>query len=145
MAVPHDDKENLRLCQILRNANVKLKPCPFCGANINEYPLTMTIKPVHSEEYLLEKLKKGHFLGSSNHYVVKCPVCGAQGSSDTSVVFAVNKWNNQRKKQGDNYDLYRGYCISREDMRRIAATEKPCCCDKCELNKTSRKDSENDD
>lgn len=140
MVVEHSDKANLRLCEILRNAKVKLKPCPFCGENVNSFPLVMTIQPVHSDEYLLAKLNKGHFLSGENGYLIKCPRCGAQGSSDTNVILAVNKWNNRRKKRttSDNAfpldDTYRGYKLSRDDLKRIGITEQPICCGKCRLN-----------
>lgn len=122
------DNENLRLCQILRNANVRLKPCPFCGCDMNAFPLVMTVKPLHSDEYLIAKLNKGHFLGSENGYAVMCPRCGGQGPSDTIVVFAVNKWNNRHKKQVNTEELYHGYNI---DLNLINDTQEPKCCGKC--------------
>lgn len=139
MAVEKSDKENLRYCEILRNSKVKLKPCPFCGEDVNNYPLLITIQPLHSDEYLLAKLNKGHFLGHANGYTVTCPHCGARGSSDTCVIFAVNKWNNRHKRRQPSDDIYQGYHISDEDMRRIATTEKPVCCGKCGITSEGNK------
>lgn len=44
----------------------ELLPCPFCGLDLSSknIPQIMTVRPVHSEEYLIAKLNKGHFLGS---------------------------------------------------------------------------------
>lgn len=122
------DKENMRLCQILRSANVKLKPCPFCGEDMNKFPLFMTVKPLHSDEYLIAKLNKGHFLGGENGYAVKCPRCNGQGPRDTNVVFAINKWNTRHKRRHDSDDMCRGYNI---DLKLINDTQEIKCCGKC--------------
>ena len=31
----------------------ELKPCPFCGTDLSEFPQVMTVKPVRTDEYLL--------------------------------------------------------------------------------------------
>ncbi len=57
----------------------RLKPCPFCGRNLEEFPIFMVVPPVHTDEYLKWKLAQGHFLGSDNYFVARCIQCGAQG------------------------------------------------------------------
>ena len=52
----------------------QLKPCPFCGTALSEFPEIMVNRPVRSEEYLTEKLKHGHFLGTDNWFHVVCNV-----------------------------------------------------------------------
>lgn len=34
----------------------EVKPCPFCGCNLADFPCCMTVKTVRSEEYLIEKI-----------------------------------------------------------------------------------------
>ncbi len=79
-----------------------LKPCPFCGTDLSDYPLIMVLKPVYSEEYLIAKLNKGHFLGGDNGYEVRCIKCGASGGRDTIPEVAVQKWNRRDKKRQNN-------------------------------------------
>ena len=38
-------------------SKIDLKPCPFCGTNLSEFPKAMTVKPVRTDEYLLAKLE----------------------------------------------------------------------------------------
>lgn len=77
----------------LKGQSIRLSDCPFCGCKMSEFPLFMTLKPVHSEEYLMAKLEHGHFLGGDNGYAVSCPTCGAKGGRDTSPEVACKKWN----------------------------------------------------
>ena len=89
--------------------NIKLKPvgkiddleeikdCPFCGCKLSEFPVVMILHPYRSEEYLMEKLKKGHFLGHDNGYVVDCIQCGACSGVDTTPELAIKKWNRRGK------------------------------------------------
>ena len=71
----------------------QIAPCPFCGEDLSQYPIFMILRPVHSEEYLIAKLNKGHFLGGDNGYSVQCIVCGASGGRDTLPDLAVKLWN----------------------------------------------------
>lgn len=68
-------------------------PCPFCGKELKEYPEVMVVVPVHSEEYLLAKLNKGHFLGTDNWFHVKCIQCGATGARGLDRIEALTRWN----------------------------------------------------
>lgn len=68
-------------------------PCPFCGTELKEFPKVMIVVPVHSEEYLIAKLNKGHFLGSDNWYHVHCIHCGATGARGVDRVEALARWN----------------------------------------------------
>ncbi len=68
-------------------------PCPFCGTELKEFPQIMVVVPVHSEEYLLAKLKKGRFLGTDNWFHVKCVQCGATGARGLDRVEALTRWN----------------------------------------------------
>lgn len=81
----------------ISKASAMLKPCPFCGANLSDYPLVMILKPVYSEEYLIAKLNKGHFLGGDNGYEVRCIQCGASGGRDNIPEVAMQKWNKRDK------------------------------------------------
>lgn len=73
----------------------ELKPCPFCGTDLSSkfFPQVMTVRPVHSEEYLIAKLNKGHFLGSDNYYSVQCIQCGASGARGLTKEHAIEAWN----------------------------------------------------
>ena len=68
-------------------------PCPFCGMVLKDFPKFMIVQPVRSEEYLLEKLRAGRFLGSDNGYQVICIRCGAAGARGMTRLEAVSKWN----------------------------------------------------
>lgn len=68
-------------------------PCPFCGAELKELPMVMIVVPVHSEEYLLAKLNKEHFLGTDNWFHVHCIQCGATGARGVDRVEALTRWN----------------------------------------------------
>ncbi len=68
-------------------------PCPFCGTELNQFPKVMVVVPVHSEEYLLAKLKKGCFLGTDNWFHVQCVQCGATGARGPDRVEALTRWN----------------------------------------------------
>lgn len=58
--------------------DIKLKPCPFCGKQFNDYPEVM----------IIEKRKIMPDL-----YCVRCPKCSAFGSSEWSKKEAIEKWN----------------------------------------------------
>lgn len=68
-------------------------PCPFCGTDVKQYPVIMIVEPVHSEEYLLAKLNKGHFLGTDNWYHVRCIRCGSTGARGSNRKEALERWN----------------------------------------------------
>lgn len=89
----------MTIAERLEEQNVKLSDCPFCGCKLSDFPLFMTLKPVHSEEYLIAKLERGHFLGGDNGYAVKCPYCGASGGRDNLPFFACENWNRRKKAQ----------------------------------------------
>lgn len=68
-------------------------PCPFCGTELKKYPKIMIVIPVHSEEYLIAKLNKEHFLGTDNWFHVHCIRCGATGARGLDRVEALTRWN----------------------------------------------------
>ena len=68
-------------------------PCPFCGTELKEYPMVMIVEPVRSEEYLMAKLNKGHFLGTDNWFHVHCIRCGSTGARGLDRVAALERWN----------------------------------------------------
>ncbi|MBR3771638.1 MAG: hypothetical protein IKL07_05160 [Clostridium sp.] len=68
-------------------------PCPFCGAQLKEFPMVMIVTPVHNEEYLLAKLNKGNFLGTDNWFHVHCIRCGSTGGRGQDRVEALIRWN----------------------------------------------------
>lgn len=67
--------------------------CPFCGTELKEFPKVMIVVPVHSEEYLLAKLNKKHFLGTDNWFQVQCIQCGSTGARGLNRVEALTRWN----------------------------------------------------
>lgn len=69
----------------------ELKPCPFCGSALNEFPQFMTVKPVRSEEYLLAKLKAKQIIGSDAGYNVFCVQCGCLGARGMTKEEAIKK------------------------------------------------------
>ena len=83
----------MAILERLTNKGIKIKDCPFCGCKLSDFPIVMILRPEHSEEYLLAKLNKGHFLGFDNGYLVRCIHCGASGGRDTCPEQAVKKWN----------------------------------------------------
>lgn len=68
-------------------------PCPFCGAELKEFPKVMIVIPVHSEEYLLAKLNNGNFLGTDNWFHVRCIKCGSTGARGVDRLEALTRWN----------------------------------------------------
>lgn len=68
-------------------------PCPFCGTELKDFPKVMVVEPVHSEEYLIAKLKKGDFLGTDNWFHVRCVHCGATGARGLDRIEALTRWN----------------------------------------------------
>lgn len=83
----------MTIIERLESKNVRLADCPFCGCKMSDFPLLMTLKPVHSEEYLMAELEHGRFLGNDNSYTVTCIRCGATGGKDTCPEVACKKWN----------------------------------------------------
>lgn len=79
----------------------ELKPCPFCGTDLNQFPDVMTVKPVHSEEYLLAKLRAKKIIGSDAGYNVFCVQCGCLGARGMDKDEAVNKWNRRMEVKQD--------------------------------------------
>lgn len=84
----------------------ELLPCPFCGLDLSSknIPQVMTVRPVHSEEYLIAKLNKGHFLGSDNYYNVQCLQCGATGQRGVTPQAAIKNWNKRTDEVHTEYN-----------------------------------------
>lgn len=76
-----------------------IKPCPFCGEKLSEFPEVMIVRPVHSEEYLKAKLEHGRFLGSDKYFAVHCIHCGAVGSRAHTKERAKKLWNARSRKE----------------------------------------------
>lgn len=71
----------------------ELKPCPFCGEELSEFPVVMTVQPVRTEEYLIAKMEHEKIIGSDAGYNVFCVQCGALGARGMSKIEAIEKWN----------------------------------------------------
>lgn len=76
-------------------SKIELKPCPFCGTNLDEFPEVMTVMPVRIEEYLLAKLKHEKIIGSDAGYNVFCVKCGCLGARGMTKEEAAIKWNSR--------------------------------------------------
>ena len=63
--------------------NVKLKPCPFCGGSLSDFPGVM----------IFEKR-----MINTDLYHVHCIHCGAMGAGAQSVEWAVANWNGRAEK-----------------------------------------------
>ena len=74
-------------------SEVKLKPCPFCGTDLEKYPKVMLIHKAYSKEYLTWLHEHGKFWGSDNEFVVDCPRCGAVGQRGVTREIAIEQWN----------------------------------------------------
>ncbi len=71
----------------------RLKPCPFCGTRLDDFPIFTVVPPVHTDEYLQWKLNNGHFLGTDNWFNARCIQCGATGQRGIDRYAAVKNWN----------------------------------------------------
>lgn len=71
----------------------ELKPCPFCGTELEDYPQIMTVHKAHSEEYLKELDENKTIRGSDGYFVVECPRCGAVGARKITAGHAIEAWN----------------------------------------------------
>lgn len=70
-----------------------VKPCPFCGTDLQDFPIIMIVTPVHSDEYLIAKLERKHIIGSDADYAVHCIQCGAVGERGHTREEAIRYWN----------------------------------------------------
>lgn len=70
-----------------------VKPCPFCGTDLSNFPIIMTVQRVHSDEYLIAKLERKHIIGSDADYAVHCIQCGAVGQRGRTRELAIRYWN----------------------------------------------------
>jgi len=85
---------------------IKLKPCPFCGCELSEFPEVMIVHRDYTDDYIDWKHSKGDFVGS-NDYRVHCENCGARGRSATTKEKAVEAWNRRSCKNGNiNWSEY---------------------------------------
>ncbi|MEG1550654.1 MAG: Lar family restriction alleviation protein [Oscillospiraceae bacterium] len=70
-----------------------IKPCPFCGAKLNDFHTILTVTPVHSDDYLIAKLEHKQIIGSDSYYAVCCIICGSSGKSGYTKEEAIKNWN----------------------------------------------------
>lgn len=79
-----DIHRRIALLEIKDELVKKLKPCPFCGASLAEFPGCMIFEQV-------EHRVPGTLIG--DEYAVRCVRCGAYGSSAKTLEWAVALWN----------------------------------------------------
>lgn len=66
----------------------KLKPCPFCGGSLDDFPGIMVFEQT-------QKKVEGEIGG--DEYAVRCPHCSAQGSPSHFLDWAAEKWNRRER------------------------------------------------
>ena len=71
----------------------QLKPCPFCGTNLQEFPKVMCVHRAYNEDYLKWLHENGKFVGSDGDYQVGCVTCGSTGARGATKSIAISKWN----------------------------------------------------
>ena len=71
----------------------KLKPCPFCGTNLQEFPKVMCVHRAYNEDYLKWLHENKKFVGSDRDYQVSCIKCGSTGARGATEVIAISNWN----------------------------------------------------
>lgn len=79
-----------------------IKPCPFCGENLEKYPHCMIIQKVNGdfhEEYLKLLKQNKIIIGSDDDVVVICPRCGSRGRSDINEKLALRHWNQRSNRK----------------------------------------------
>lgn len=79
--------------------DLKLKPCPFCGTELKEFPKVMIVRPVHSDEYLIAKIQKKMIIGSDSYYAVHCIQCGVVGKRGATKEEAIEAWNRRAENE----------------------------------------------
>ena len=73
--------------------NEKLKPCPFCGTNLQEFPKVMCVHRAYNEDYLKWLHENKKFVGSDRDYQVSCIKCGSTGARGVTEAIAIMNWN----------------------------------------------------
>lgn len=73
--------------------NKKLKPCPFCGTNLQEFPKVMCVHRAYNEDYLKWLHENKKFVGSDRDYQVSCIKCGSTGARGVTEAIAIMNWN----------------------------------------------------
>lgn len=81
--------------------NENLKPCPFCGTDLEDYPRVMTVHKARSEEYLKALLEHKLFQGSDAYFVVECGRCGSTGKREITAEKAIEAWNRRTVHEKD--------------------------------------------
>ena len=71
----------------------KLRPCPFCGTNLQEFPKVMCVHRAYNEDYCQWLHENGKFVGSDRDYQVSCTKCGSTGARGATEAIAVLNWN----------------------------------------------------
>lgn len=68
----------------------KLKPCPFCGGELES--TTLCIEQEHNEDFV-QWLSQGRLGPVSNDYRVYCYHCGSHGPAWITKEKAIECWN----------------------------------------------------
>lgn len=71
----------------------KLKPCPFCGCDLTQFPLFMVVHHATSDAYVKWLIETKQIIGSDDSFVVNCIKCGAVSPRGISKESAIEEWN----------------------------------------------------
>lgn len=73
--------------------NDEVKPCPFCGTDLQAFLKVMCVNRAYNEDYLKWLHENKKFVGSDMDYQVSCVKCGSTGARGATKAIAISNWN----------------------------------------------------